>query len=59
MKDSKKLVISAEFSTMGARYPDQEKILALIASWSFYRKPTAKRGNISIEKLLYITKNRL
>ena len=24
---------------------DQEKILALLVSWSFYRKPTAKRGN--------------
>ena len=36
--------------------PDQEKILALLASWSFHRKPTAKRGNISIEKVLYITK---
>ena len=36
--------------------PDQEKILALLASWSFHRKPTAKRGIISIEKLLYITK---
>ena len=34
---------------------DQEKILALLASLSFHRKPTAKRGNISIEKVLYIT----
>ena len=38
---------------------DQEKILALLASWSFHRKPTAKSGNIYIEKVLYITKNRL
>ena len=36
--------------------PDQEKILALLASWSFHRKPTAKHGNISIEKVLYNTK---
>ena len=35
---------------------DQEKILALLASWSFHRKPTAKRGNIYIEKVLYIAK---
>ena len=35
---------------------DQEKILALLASWSFHRKPTAKRSNNSIEKVLYITK---
>ena len=38
---------------------DQEKILALLASWSFHRKPTAKRGNFFIEKVLSITKNRL
>ena len=36
--------------------PDQEKILALLASWAFHRKPTAKRGNIYIEKVLYIAK---
>ena len=35
---------------------DQEKILALLASWLFHQKPTAKCGNISIEKVLYITK---
>ena len=35
---------------------DQEKILALLASWSFHRKPTAQRGNFSIEKVLSITK---
>ena len=38
---------------------DQEKILALLASWSFDQKPTAKRGNFSIEKVLSITKKRL
>ena len=38
------------------RRADQEKILARLASWSFHQKPTAKRGNISIEKVLYITK---
>ena len=35
---------------------DQEKNLALLASWSVDQKPTAKRGNFSIEKLLSITK---
>ena len=33
-----------------------EKILTLLASWYFHRKPTAKRGNISVRKVLYITK---
>ena len=37
-------------------FTDQEKNLTLLASWSFHRKPTAKRGNIYIEKVLYITK---
>ena len=35
---------------------DQEKNLALLASWSFHRKPTAKRGNFAIEKVVLITK---
>ena len=39
--------------------PDQEKILALLASWPFDQKPTAKRRNFSIEKVLSITKKRL
>ena len=39
-------------------FTDQEKNLTLLASWSFHRKPTAKRGNIYIEKVLYITKKR-
>ena len=38
---------------------DQEKILALLASWSFHRKPTAKQWKFSIEKVVSITKNRL
>ena len=37
-------------------YADQEKILALLASWSFHRNPTAKRRNFFIEKVLSITK---
>ena len=36
--------------------PDQEKILALLAAWSFDRKPTAECGNFSIKKILSITK---
>ena len=39
--------------------PDQENILAVFASWSFDQKPTAKRGNFSIEKVVSITKKRL
>ena len=35
---------------------DQEKSLALLASWSFCRKPTAKCENSSIEKVLSIPK---
>ena len=35
---------------------DQEKILALLASRSFHRKPTEKHGNISIKKVIFITK---
>ena len=35
---------------------DQEKILALLASWPFNQEPTAKYGNISIEKVLHIKK---
>ena len=41
---------------MPMTYADQEKILALLASWSFRRKPTAKCENFSIEKVLSITK---
>ena len=37
--------------------PNQEKILALLASWSFHQKTTAKRGTFSIEKVRSITKN--
>ena len=37
-------------------YPDQEKILALLASWSFHRKPTAERWNLCIENVISITK---
>ena len=36
--------------------PDQEKILALLAAWSFDRKPTAECGNFSIENVISITK---
>ena len=40
--------------------PDQEKILALLASLSFHQKPTAKHKNFSIEKVLSVLKkNRL
>jgi len=39
-----------------AAQADQEKILALLASWSVHRKPTAKRRNFSIEKVLSVTK---
>ena len=35
---------------------DQEKILALLASWSFHQKTTAKHGNFSIEMVPSITK---
>ena len=35
---------------------DQEKILALLAAWSFDRKPTAECGNFSIENVISITK---
>ena len=35
---------------------DQEKIVALLASWSLHQKPTAECGNFSIEKVLFITK---
>ena len=48
---------STVISFMGVA--DQEKILALLASWSFDQKPTAQRGNFSIEKVLSITKKRL
>ena len=34
---------------------DQEKILALLASWPFHYKPAAKRGNFSVEKVLSVT----
>ena len=37
-------------------HPDQEKILALLAAWSFDRKPTAECGNFSIENVISITK---
>ena len=47
------------FFNFGVGRPDQEKILALLASWPFHQKPTAKCGNISIEKVLHIKKNRL
>ena len=35
---------------------DQEKILGQLASWSFNQKPTAERGNFSIENVISITK---
>ena len=37
-------------------FQTRKKILALLASWSFHQKPTAKRRKFSIEKELSITK---
>ena len=33
---------------------DQERILALLAAWTFHRKPTAKRAKFSIGKVLLL-----
>jgi len=42
--------------SLKVKNPDQEKILALLAVWSFDRKPTAECGNFSIENVISITK---
>ena len=37
---------------------DQEKILALLASWSFHQKPTAKHRNFPLKGYFPLQKNR-
>ena len=48
--------ISALYHWKALPEADQEKILALLAAWSFDRKPTAECGNFSIENVISITK---
>ena len=50
------IVLLAHLLVSDNQTSDQEKILALLASWSFYQKPTAERGNFSIKNVLSITK---